>query len=75
MLLILGRIGMSVLTLFFVIWIVLEWINRANSARVVNYESGVGDVKDNSLRSMGWKLHLGMWLGIPAVAILWGLVI
>ena len=75
MLITLARIGMTALTLFFGIWLVAEWISRANSAKVVGYESGVGPIRDNGFRSMGWKLTLGIVLGIPTIAILWGLVI
>ena len=71
--LILARIGLSLGTLFYAIWIVSELKHREEISKVVMQGSG-GDDNVTDFR-FGWKLALGFFLGLPVLAILWGLVI
>lgn len=70
---ILARIGLSLGTLFYAIWVVSEIRHREEMSKVVMQGSG-GDDDVTEFR-FGWKLALGFFLGLPVLVILWNLAI
>lgn len=69
---VLARAGVVLLTAGYIVWIVLELKTREGMAKTIGWESGEGPVSDFSF---GWKLTLGVCLGLPVLAILWGLIL
>ena len=73
MLIELARMGLILGTMFYVLWLISELMHRREIAKVILRGSGGdGDITDFKF---GWKLSLGFLLGVPALGILWGLVI
>jgi hypothetical protein len=67
------EMGVVLLTIFYVIWLVLELRHREEVTRVLQRGSG-GDSDITDFR-FGWKLSLAFFLGIPVLVILWTLII
>jgi len=73
MLITLARVGLSLGTLFYVIWLVSEIRHREEISKIIMRGSG-GDDNVTDFK-FGWKLALGFFVGLPALLILWNFAI